>query len=149
MIAFSVAGIPAPQGSKRHVGNGIMVEMSKELKPWRLAVQCAAHDAMQSSGMRFPLSGPLHLKIVFMFKRPKGHYGTGKNGGRLKPSVPFFYAKTPDIDKLVRSTSDALTISGLWIDDGQVAELSVIKLYSDAGKSGAFITVATMDEQTQ
>lgn len=80
-----------------------------------------------------------------MFKRPKGHYGTGKNEGRLKPSVPFFYAKTPDIDKLVRSTSDALTISGLWIDDGQVAELSVIKLYSDEG-TGAFITIATMDE---
>lgn len=28
-----VHGIPAPQGSKRHVGNGVLLESSKMVKP--------------------------------------------------------------------------------------------------------------------
>ena len=32
---FAVLGLPAPQGSKRHVGEGRMVESSKRVKPWR------------------------------------------------------------------------------------------------------------------
>lgn len=35
---FAVFGLPAPQGSKRHVGEGRMVESSKRVKPWRRQV---------------------------------------------------------------------------------------------------------------
>ena len=35
-VSFNVIGIPGAQGSKRHVGNGVMVESSKKVKPWRL-----------------------------------------------------------------------------------------------------------------
>ena len=38
-IIFQVADMaPAPQGSKRHVGRGVMVESCKNVKPWRLLV---------------------------------------------------------------------------------------------------------------
>ncbi|QDH92357.1 RusA-like resolvase [Gordonia phage Spooky] len=33
-----IPGIPAPQGSKRHVGNGILIESSKRVGPWRAVV---------------------------------------------------------------------------------------------------------------
>jgi crossover junction endodeoxyribonuclease RusA len=32
-IVFTVPGKPAPQGSKRHVGRGIMVESSNHVAP--------------------------------------------------------------------------------------------------------------------
>ena len=38
-IFIPVIGIPAPQGSKRHVGHGIMIENSKRVKPWRQDVK--------------------------------------------------------------------------------------------------------------
>src|ERR1700676_3259288 len=37
-MKITVRGIPAPQGSKRHVGGGRMIEMSKAVGPWREAV---------------------------------------------------------------------------------------------------------------
>jgi hypothetical protein len=38
-ITFLVEDMaPAPQGSKRHVGKGVMVESCKNVKPWRLLV---------------------------------------------------------------------------------------------------------------
>ena len=44
MSSFSVIvyGTAAPQGSKRHVGNGVMLESSKRLRPWRQDVRFAA-----------------------------------------------------------------------------------------------------------
>ena len=41
---FSVLGLPAPQGSKTHIGNGRMVESSKRVKPWRRQVAAAYVD---------------------------------------------------------------------------------------------------------
>ena len=41
-------GQPAPQGSKRHVGKGVMVESSKKLRPWRQDVKAAAEAARAS-----------------------------------------------------------------------------------------------------
>ena len=38
----TVNGLPAPQGSHKHVGGGRMVESSKKVKPWRQDVKAAA-----------------------------------------------------------------------------------------------------------
>ena len=43
-IFIPVRGVPAPQGSKRHIGHGIMIENSKKVKPWRQDVRAAAID---------------------------------------------------------------------------------------------------------
>jgi len=34
-VEFFVAGAAAPQGSKRHVGGGRVIESSKAFAPWR------------------------------------------------------------------------------------------------------------------
>jgi Holliday junction resolvase RusA-like endonuclease len=44
-----------------------------------------------------------------VFGRPKGHFGTGRNAGRLKPSAPLYVQTNPDVDKLLRAIGDALT----------------------------------------
>lgn len=134
-VQFHVYGDPQPQGSKRHVGNGVMIESAKKLKPWRRDVTEAAEEA--TAGL-FYLDGPLHLSVTFYIRRPKSHYRTGRFAHLLRADAPRHCVKTPDTDKLVRAIGDALT-GVVYQDDSQIAHLSARKLYGE--KPGAFIRV--------
>ncbi|MGW0495080.1 RusA family crossover junction endodeoxyribonuclease [Streptomyces sp. NPDC003007] len=118
-ISLTVYGLPAPQGSKRHVGNGVMIESSKKVKPWRQDVKQAALDAVTGLTDWTPLDGPLVASMVFTFARPKGHYRTGRNAHLLRDSAPARPAVTPDLSKILRATEDALT-GVVWADDARV-----------------------------
>ncbi|WP_236670134.1 RusA family crossover junction endodeoxyribonuclease [Streptomyces antimycoticus] len=124
-ITITVHGLPAPQGSKRHVGGGVMIESSKKVKPWRQDVKYAALDAI-GDGWTL-LDGPLVASMVFTFARNKGHYRTGRNAHLLRDSAPTRPAVTPDLSKILRSTEDALT-GVVWKDDARVVE------YAQLGK---------------
>lgn len=142
---FDVLGVPAAQGSKRHVGGGRLVESSKKVAPWREAVKAAAVVALEEQPA---IKGPAVVSINFRFARPAGHYGTGKNAGSLKgsaPTVPVSRANG-DIDKLVRSTLDALTDSQAIADDSQVVILLATKQYADDAKPGATVKVKPLGE---
>ena len=145
-LVITVHGTPAPQGSKRHVGRGIMVESSKAVKPWREAVKWAALE--QLDGEALERTGPLFadaviLRVEFVMPRPKAHYRTGKHAHELRPDAPHLVARKPDVDKLLRSTLDALGEAGVWRDDAQVASVSARKVYLDNGTGpvGARITI--------
>ncbi len=135
MITFTVAGMPpAPQGSKRHVGNGRMIESSKQVKPWRYLVQQAAVATQQPT-----ITGPVSLSCVFLFPRPKSHFNSK---GTLKPSAPTFHSVKPDGSKCLRSTEDALVDSGLLQDDARIAISSFTKRYTVGTEHpGAIITI--------
>jgi crossover junction endodeoxyribonuclease RusA len=126
MIEVIVRGIPAPQGSKRHVGNGRMIESSKAVGPWREAIRAQCQLAMRG---RPPLGGPVAVRAWFWLPRPQGHYGTGRNSGQVRPGAASRPFGKPDLDKLVRAVLDGLTDGGAWKDDGQVVELTARKLY--------------------
>jgi crossover junction endodeoxyribonuclease RusA len=118
-LAIRVYGTAAPQGSKRHVGRGIMVESSKRLKPWRANVTAVAAEAWDG---RPPLEGPVALTVIVSFARPASHYGTGRNTLVLKesaPSCPIGH-QYGDLDKLLRGVIDGITDAGVWRDDKQV-----------------------------
>lgn len=139
ILDIDVHGTPAPQGSKRHVGNGIMVESSAKVKPWREAVKAAVPTVEGVFG------GAVSVEIAFNLARPKGHHGTGNNANRLRPSAPRRPAVKPDIDKLVRSTLDALKDAGVYRDDSQVVNLAARKFYAMPGETpGARITVRSI-----
>jgi len=104
-------GTPAPQGSKRHVGGGVMVESSKKVKPWREDVKQAGL-ALRQEGAPC-LDGPVAVRMVFTVARPKS--ATKK---RRWPDT------MPDLSKLCRSTEDAITTAGLWADDARVVDYS-------------------------
>ena len=134
-LEIVVHGIPAPQGSKRHVGGGRMIESSKAVGPWREAVR--AETQRQHGGD--PLDGPLHVSLTFALPRPKGHFGAH---GRLRPSAPRWPAVKPDLDKLVRSTLDGVVAGGGMVEDSRVVSLNVTKAYAGAGVvSGVVIRV--------
>ena len=141
-IEFFVEGIPASQGSKRHVGRGILIESSKRVKPWRSDVRIAAQEA-RGDRLPVPKPGPIYLTLTFWFPRPKSHYGTGRNADILKPSAPASMTVKPDIDKLERAILDALT-GVLWEDDSQVVHLTATKRYAPLGElPGVTITLDT------
>lgn len=151
-VVITVYGTPAPQGSKRHVGNGVMVESSKAVKPWREAVKWAVLDALHAhleppslggAGLD-PLAAPFEVDIRFYFQRPKGHYGTGKNAVFVKDSAPARPKGKPDVDKCARACLDALTDAGMWDDDSQVVTLLASKHYANPAAGllpGAVIVV--------
>lgn len=130
-FALTVYGRPAPQGSKRHVGKGVMVESSPHVKPWREAVRSSAVDELEhwrAARLRdidlgrdraTPLGGwPVAVRMIFTLAVP----ASAKPGSR--PAV------MPDVSKLVRSTEDALVDAGVLADDKLIVEYDrVAKVY--------------------
>lgn len=124
---IEVHGVPAPQGSKRHVGNGVMIESSKKVRPWREAVKFACLERQLA-----PLGDvPIVCNIVFRFQKPK----TVK---RTHPTT----RNTGDIDKLERATHDAIVDAGLIDDDSQIVEHYGRKVYGTP--IGCTIQIAEM-----
>jgi crossover junction endodeoxyribonuclease RusA len=144
VITIEVRGLPAPQGSKRHVGHGIMVESSRAVGPWREAVRAETQRVM-TAWTDGGLDGPLRVVADFYLPRPKGHYGTGKNAGKLRESAPPFPAWRPDLDKLARALLDGLGAGGAWVDDCQVVHLHASKWYADGVAPGCRITIIELE----
>jgi Holliday junction resolvase RusA-like endonuclease len=128
VVEFTVLGRPQPAGSKRafrtKTGRTIVTDDNKRARPWKS--QVAAEAAAVADGSL--LSGPLELEVVFWFARPKGHYGTGRNADRVRPSAPAFPAVRPDATKCIRAVEDALN-GVLWRDDAQVVVQHVEKRF--------------------
>lgn len=129
-LVVVVHGTPAPQGSKRHVGGGRMVEQSPNLAPWRAVVTQAAVAARYAKPLWAPAPDqPLALGVTFTVARPSSHWRTGKHSHLLRPTAPQHPISRPDLDKLIRSTMDALTDAGAMTDDSRVISVSALKAY--------------------
>jgi crossover junction endodeoxyribonuclease RusA len=135
-VIVAVEGHPAPQGSKKHVGHGRMIEVSKRVKPWRAAVAAAVRTGMRGLS---PFPGPVAIHLDFVMPRP---LSTPK---RL-PTPPA--VKRPDVDKLARAVLDAVT--GIAIcDDSQAIHLTATKRIAETGeKAGVVIEIVDLTHQT-
>ena len=123
-IDFIVLSRAAPQGSKRHLGNGIMVESCKRVKPFRSDVR---DSALEATPIDWDLGLEYHLKIDFHFRRPASHL-TSK--GALTKRAPLYPTSRTvgDVDKLCRACLDSLT--GIcYYDDSQVIDITARKRY--------------------
>lgn len=127
ILQFEISGAPVGQGSKRHVGGGIMIEASPRLRPYRALATDAARQALVASGWAAPpRRGPARVNITVRVRRPRSHYRTGRFADQLRPDAPGpLAARTPDLDKVARAILDACTDAGIWVDDSQVARLAV------------------------
>lgn len=89
------------------------------------------------------------LRCEFVFDRPDGHSGTGRNAGVLKESArhkrPTSGKLGGDLDNLVKLVKDGLN-NVAYYDDSQVAELQATKRYVDPGEqTHTKITLVAMD----
>jgi Holliday junction resolvase RusA-like endonuclease len=86
------------------------------------------------------------VDTIVYFPRPKSHYGTGRNAGKLKATAPTHNDGKPDRDNLDKAILDAMTGIGFMRDDKQVvAGEAPEKLYvcdECEWKPGALIVVS-------
>jgi crossover junction endodeoxyribonuclease RusA len=130
-LYFTAFGIPRPQGSKRHVGNGVMIEAS-DVKPWRKTIASAVFDAWVRSGDDRPFTGPVVVWATFFMPRPK-------SVKRLLPTV------SPDLDKLQRALGDALSIdSEALTDDAIIVKWHSAKVYADGHEPGVIVAIKAL-----
>lgn len=118
MIEFTVYGQAVPQGSKRHVGHGIMVESSKGLGAWRTDVRAAAARYVEIKDQK-PLEGPLAMSVTFYRLRPKS-----------APKKRTHPDTRPDSSKLLRAVEDACE-GILYLNDAQFCDTRVRKEFGD------------------
>ena len=146
-ISFQVYGLPTAQGSKRafvnkKTGRAHVVENNAaKVGVWREDVKQAALKAMEETGTGM-FTGPVSCVVAFYFNRPKSHYRTGRNAHLLRDAAPEVPTGKPDLDKIIRSTFDAITASGLWADDKLVTALIASKNYAgELLPQGAMISI--------
>ncbi len=128
-IEFAVLGRPQPQGSmKGFVLKGkdgakpraILTSDNSKMKPYRQQVGWAALDARAKAGYNALFAEKqiaVSVEFKFYFEKP--------------PSISkkrVHIAVKPDIDKLCRSTIDAMT-GIMFADDSQIIQLSASKYY--------------------
>jgi len=153
-LEFTVFGKPETAGSKRAFtlpgkGSGKprahVVDANPKTKNWQGQVATAAKQYWPG-----PLTtGPVFVKTQFYFVRPKGHYGTGRNADKLKPSAPKHHTQKPDSLKLMRAIEDALT-GVLWRDDSQITDEAHGKRWAGPGEPArAEIVVIAADLEPQ
>lgn len=118
MIEFTVYGVALPKGSARaFIPKGwnrpIITSATKGLKGWEAAIASTARSVCDGQLM----TGSITLEITFHFPRPKS-----------LPKRAVFHTKRPDLDKLIRGATDALT-NVIWKDDAQVFSILAMKGY--------------------
>lgn len=122
-----VAGRPAAQGSKRHVGGGRLIEQSKAVGPWRTVVAWSVAQAWTVG----PLDGPVVIALDFVMPRP-----TSTPKRSTPPAI-----RRPDVDKCTRAVFDAVT-GVAWRDDSQVVHVAASKRIAEIGETpGAWIAI--------
>lgn len=134
-LYFTAYGIPRPQGSKRHVGNGRLIEAS-DVGPWRAAIADAVFRAWVETQDEQPFREPVVVYATFFLPRPK-------TVSRELPS------KAPDLDKLCRALGDALSINTHALeDDALIVQWVASKVYADDHDAGVRVAVrlATPEE---
>lgn len=122
---LEIIGQPAPQQRPRKSFLGGVFSPTTE---WKERVVAAAYK-FQQEGTYYEEA--VQVNINYYFNRPKSHYGTGKNAGKLKESAPKYHTKRPDLDNLDKAILDAIGDAKLWKDDSIVYKLISEKNYID------------------
>jgi len=131
ILDIFIAGNAKPAGSKRafaHAKTGriIVADDCKTTKQWQNLIRYH----VQWNFTDPPLTVPIRLNVAFIRRRPRSHYGTGRNADKVKRSAPAFPITRPDRGKLLRAVEDALT-GIVYRDDAQVVDGYVVKTWAD------------------
>ena len=129
-IDLTVEGVPVPQGSFRHVGNGRIISANPKLNTWRQTI--ATQIATQTHHRL--IEAPIRLQLIFTLPRPK----SVSISRRATPTTK------PDLDKLTRAVMDAISLERycqVIKDDSLVTDLHAAKRYADHTPPGVTILI--------
>jgi len=127
-IDLTVLGSPVPQGSFKHVGNGRIIAANPKLNAWRQTIA----DQIATQTAHRLIEAPIRLQLVFTLPRPKS----------VSRALPT--ARIGDLDKLVRSVMDAISLERycqIIKDDSLVTDLHAAKRYADHTPPGVTILI--------
>ena len=123
-----IYGQPKPQPRPRAFVRGARAGIYNppNADEWKAHI---AEGLLRYANMDF--DDPFMLILKFYMPRPKSHYGTGRNAGKLKDKAPFHHLQTPDVDNLTKAVMDAITVLNVWGDDCQVISLQATKAWAE------------------
>lgn len=135
MIDLFIPGRPVAKGRprfNRKTGAVITPRTTRDFEKW------IAMNARVNLGDFEPLGGPVHLRLEFLFPRPKAppkSHVLHKHPGRA------WLASRPDLSNIVKGVEDAL--NGIaYLDDSQIVSLVALKYYAAANeKAGTRVTI--------
>ena len=128
LAKFRVYGLPAPQGSKRSIGNNRFIESSKKLPAWRKAIE----DTVRREYQGEPIDQPVFVRADFFVPRPK-------NPRFDVPATPA------DTDKLQRALGDGLEKGGVLKNDSRIVRWEAQKHYAtDDEPTGVNVEILEM-----
>ena len=139
-IAFTVLDKPQPQGSTRGFvipGKGgakpraIVTSDNKKMKPYRQQLSWAALQACEAAGISGLFADkhvPVAVEFLFFFAKPAS----------INKKRTHLVVK-PDIDKICRSTIDAMT-GIVFADDAQIVQLTASKHYGIPERAEIIVT---------
>lgn len=96
------------------------------IQHYKKANVCSARTEFELKLKRYkptePLKGPIRLTVILYFdiKAPKKLWGNYKT-------------TRPDCDNYAKELIDSMTAVGYWEDDSEIADLHVVKYYSEKG----------------
>ncbi len=139
VASIVVYGSPATMGSKRigrsRAGVPIVLDANDAgLRSWQQQVTLE----MRRVRPVVPWDCAVSVSIVVYVDRPRSHFGTGRNAGKLKDNAPYCPASGRDLDKVARALLDCGKNAGWYTDDQRVSDLVVIRRYA---REGACVTV--------
>lgn len=129
LLHLLIPGDPRTQGNPQHFQNGGMAYPKSTVR----------HRAYVASSLATAWAGqpPIRESVIlladFHIARPAGHFGTGRNAGRLKASAPIYHEQVGDVDKYCRLIMDALTESAVWADDKLAGRVTGEKHWTQPG----------------
>ena len=123
VITFWVDVLPAAQGSKKHVGRGLMVEANKNLPAWRKAIETTVAELHKGE----PIDEPVIVRADFYLPKPK-------KPRWLTPATAL------DTDKLQRALGDGMEKGGLLRNDARIITWVATKHYAK-DRTGCQVTV--------
>ena len=124
MIRITIPGKPVAKKRPRfaRIGKGVRTYSDQGTEEGRFLL------FLQAAGYN-PMSGPLSVDLEFILPRPKSHYGTGRNSGKLKwKMLDALPISKPDVDNFAKFALDVCN-GILWRDDAAVVHLRAFKRY--------------------
>lgn len=123
-----IAGDPKPQGSKRYVGGGRVIEDNPGTRAWRQSAQLQL-TTYRSRQLKEPIDEAVLVQAVFCLPRPKS----------VRSMLPTSKS-SHDLNELCRALEDALEGAGVLKNDSRITTWHARKHYAEADNNGPAIT---------
>ena len=125
MITITIPGKPIAKKRPRFARRGKYVTTYNEQETEEGKALLSVREQMDNKTIT---AKPLMIHARFVFPRPKGHFGTGRNLDQLKTTAPVYHTTKPDVDNCVKFILDICN-GEVWQDDTQVVSLLAEKRY--------------------